>query len=83
VACNQPVQLLLPLESPSPRQRRKAEEGVPLRGPGLVDWREARHLADRARGLLQRGATVDAVHAETGIRRNTLHMMLTRQRRQH
>ena len=83
MACREPEQLLLPLEAPAPRKRRKAEEGVPLRGPGRGDWREARRLAARARALLRHGATVDTVHAETGIRRNTLHMMLTRQRRQH
>ncbi len=81
MACREPEQLLLPLEAPAPRKRRKAEDGVPLRGRGCEDAREARRLAALARALLRRGATVDAVHAETGVRRNTLHMMRSRLRR--
>lgn len=80
MACRVPEQLLLPLEAPPPRKRRRAEEGVPLRGPGSEDAREARRLAAFARALLRRGAEPAAVHAETGIRMNTLHMMRSRLR---
>ncbi|GEL75384.1 hypothetical protein MVI01_71680 [Myxococcus virescens] len=62
------------------RQRKPAEIGIPLRGPGMIDKRDALRLAEYARGLLRRGAEPMLVAVETGIRLNTLHMMLSRMR---
>jgi hypothetical protein len=81
VACRPPEQLLLPLDDAPPRAQRAAEVGVPLRGPGRLDFDEGQRLTGLARALLRRGAAVEAVHDATGIRPNTLHMMLTRLRR--
>ncbi|UAW08032.1 hypothetical protein [Myxococcus phage Mx4 ts27htf-1hrm-1] len=80
MACRGPTQLELCFAPPA-RRRRRSEDGVRLRGPGGVDYREAHRLAEYARGLLRRGAEPVQVAQETGIRLNTLHQMLTRLRR--
>ncbi|MFP2959929.1 hypothetical protein ACLEPN_19365 [Myxococcus sp. 1LA] len=62
------------------RQRQPAEIGVRLRGPGRLESRDARRLSNLARELLRRGAEPMLVAQETGIRLNTVHMMLSRMR---
>lgn len=63
---------------PKRRKRKSSEDGVDLRALNRDNPREARRLRLLAEGLLKRGAEAAEVHAETGIRMNTLHQMRTR-----